>query len=506
VQGEDSSVETIAIADIVAQKMGREIVHIKDISGFLVNRIRVLMAAEAEWAVAQGEAKSILAVDSAVRYKMGLPMGMLEIDDILQGGAIDIRYNVMKHFSETLGPSYGPSPLTEKAFKAGNFGSKAGKGFYDWSAGQTNEIPMNAGADFDIVRILAVGINECAKLLDAKSTTKEDIDRAVLHGLNYPRGILRMADSTGIDKIVNELNRLYSTYKEERYKVCPLLIKMVADGKLGRSTGEGFYSYAPGHFEFVKLDIKKETRMAKLSLNRPYRANALNLDLLQEIGKALSELESRTDVGCVAITGVGANFCGGADVSVFAEQDISTVMRFTETAHDLFTHMETYSKPIIAAINGPAIGGGFELALACDIRIMSKKAILRLPEITLGIAPGFGGIQRLSRQVGVVRAKEAVLLADPISAEKALDWGIVNFVVDVDKFEAQVEEIAKKFAAGPPLTLKMAKSAFYYGLQTDQRTGLFIEASTSGDILCTKDVNEGMTAMSYRRAPKFKGK
>ena len=168
--------------------------------------------------------------------------------------------------------------------------------------------------------------------------------------------------------------------------------------------------------------------------------------------------------------------------------------------------METYPKPIIAAINGAAMGGGFELVMACDLRVMSKKAVLRLPEMTIGITPGLGGIQRLSRQVGVSRAKEAVLLADPITPEKALDWGLVNVVAEADKFDAVVDEMAKKLATGPALTQKLAKSAFYYGAQSDQRTALFIEAAVSGDVMFTKDVNEGLTSMNYRRAAKFTGK
>ena len=504
--GDKTSTDTVAIADVVAKKMGREIVHVKDVPGFLVNRIWLMVANEAEWAVVQGEAKSKEAVDSAARYKMGLPMGLLEIDDILQGGAIDTRYHVMEHFRETLGESYGPSPLTANAFKAGHFGKRSGQGFYDWSAGQTNEIPMKAGADFDIIRILSNGVNECAKLLDSESTTKEEIDRGVLQGLNYPRGILRMADSVGIDKIVMELDRLFNKYHEERYRVSSYLTRLLAAGKVGRRTGEGFYSYGPGQYEFVKLDFNKDTRVAKLILNRTYRANALNLDFLDEINKALDELEKREDVGAVVITGAGANFCGGADVSTFASQNLSVVMQFTEAGQDLFTRIETYPKPVVAAINGPAMGGGFELVLSCDIRVMSKKAQLRLPELTIGIAPGFGGIQRLARQVGVARAKEVVLLSDPISPEKAQDWGIVNFVVEADKFEAAVEEIARKLAVGPPLTQKLAKSAFYYGAQADQRTGLFIEAAVSGDLMFTQDVNEGLTSMNYRRGPRFIGK
>jgi enoyl-CoA hydratase/carnithine racemase len=165
----------------------------------------------------------------------------------------------------------------------------------------------------------------------------------------------------------------------------------------------------------------------------------------------------------------------GADVSSFAAGRIDSVMNFTEAGQNLYTRLETYPKPIVAAINGPAMGGGFELVLSCDIRIMNKKAQLRLPELNLGLTPGLGGTQRLIRQVGAARAKEIVLLADPVMADKALAWGIVNFVAEADKFEAQVEEIAKKLANGAPLAQKLVKSAFYYGACRPE-DGLFIEA------------------------------
>jgi enoyl-CoA hydratase/3-hydroxyacyl-CoA dehydrogenase len=279
IQGEKTSRETLDIADFVAKKMGRDIVHVKDGPGFLVNRIWCIIANEADWALAQGEGKSNLQIDSAIKYKMGLPMGMFEINDVLEGGAIDTQYHVMEHFREILGESYRCAPNTEKAFKAGNLGKKTGKGYYDWSAGQANEIPMNAGADFDTIRLLAPGVNEASKLIEAGSTTKEEIDRGVTLALNYPRAILRMADAAGLDKIVAELDRLYKTYKEDRYKISSVLTNLVAQDKLGRKTGEGFYSYGPGQFELLKLDITPATRIARVTLNRPNRANALNLDL-----------------------------------------------------------------------------------------------------------------------------------------------------------------------------------------------------------------------------------
>jgi enoyl-CoA hydratase/3-hydroxyacyl-CoA dehydrogenase len=481
-------------------------VHVKDVPGFLVNRIWCVMANEADWALAQGEGKSTFEIDSAVKYKMGLPMGLFEINDILEGGAIDTQYHVLEYFRERLGESYRPGPLTEKCFKAGNLGRKTGKGYYDWSEGKTNEIKMNAGVGFDPTRLLAPGVNEAAKLIDSRATTKEEIDSGVLLGLNYPRAILRMADSVGLDAIVNEVNRLYSTYKEERYKLSPLLASLVEQGKLGRKTGEGFYSYGPGEYEFVRVDVNKETRVATLTLNRPNRANALNSDFIADINKAFDELEKRDDVRCIVITGAGANFCAGADVSSFAYGKVQNVLNFNEPGQNLFARIETFAKPVVAAINGAAVGGGLELAMACDIRIMNKKAMVRLPELTIGLTPGWGGTQRLIRLIGGTHAKEVVLLGEPVMADKALEWGIVNFISEPDKFAAMVDDIAGKLANGAPLAQKLAKALLYYGAQADQRTGLFMETSVSGELAATEDLNEGLTAMSNRRQPRFTGK
>jgi enoyl-CoA hydratase/3-hydroxyacyl-CoA dehydrogenase len=314
-----------------------------------------------------------------------------------------------------------------------------------------------------------------------------------------------MADSTGLDKIVAELDRLQTTYKEERYKASSVLTKLVKQGKLGRKTGEGFYSYGPGEYEFIKLDVNKETKVARLTLNRPQRANAFNPYFISEINEALNECESQDDVRCVVITGAGANFCGGADFAAFASGNMNDALMFSEITHDVFTRFETFPKPVIAAINGPAIGGGLEIALACDIRIMSTRAQLRLPELTLGLTPGAGATQRLSRLIGGARAKEMVLLSDPVMPDKALEWGLVNYVAEPDKFNALVDEIAGRLASGAPLAQKLAKALLYYGAQSDQRTALFLEAAASADIALTKDLNEGITAISYRRQGKFTG-
>jgi enoyl-CoA hydratase/3-hydroxyacyl-CoA dehydrogenase len=507
VRGEKTSQDAIDLAEQAAIAMGRAVVHVKDVPGFVANRIFCNMSNEADWAVAQGEGKSALEVDSAIKYKLGMPMGMMELQDALGGGSIDTQFHVMEYFGETMGKSYGPAPILTKLFKDGNYGKKTGKGYYDWADGKDVEIPMNAGFDFDPIRVLATAVNEAAKLIEMEATTRDEIDTAVLLGLNYPRGILRMADSTGLDKILDELNRLYNTYdKEDRYKASSVITKLVKASKLGRKTGEGFYTYGPGEYEFIKLDINTETKVARLILNRPNRANAFNADFMTELDKALGELEKNADVQCVVITGAGANFCGGADVSAFATGQVDDAFNFSEAPHDVFSKIETYPKPVIAAINGAAMGGGLELALACDIRIMSTSAQLRLPELTLGLLPGAGATQRLGRLIGWARAKEMILLTDPVLADKALDWGLVHFKAEPKEFNVLVDEIAAKLAGGAPLAQKLAKGLMYYGAQADQRSALYLEAAISGDIALTADLNEGLTAMNYRRSPKFTGK
>ena len=507
VHGDRTGKETIKIAEKVAIDMGRDVVHVKDVPGFVANRIFCNMANEADWALAQGEGKSALEIDSAIKYKLGLPMGMLELQDTLGGGSIDTQFHVMEYFGETMGKSYGPAPILQKMFKEKNYGKKTGKGYYDWSGGNANEIPMNAGTGFDPIRVLATAVNEAAKLIEMEATTREEIDTAMLLGLNYPRGILRMADSTGLDKIVNELNRLYEKYnKEDRYKACSVLTKLVKQGKLGRKTGEGFYTYGPGEYEAIKIDANKETKVARLILNRPSKANAFHADMMAELGKALGELEKDENVRCVVITGAGANFCGGADFAAFASGEMDAAFNFSEAPHEVFTSIETYTKPVIAAINGPAMGGGLELALACDIRIMNKTAMVRLPELTLGLLPGAGATQRLGRLIGWARAKEMVLLSDPVMADKALAWGLVNYIAEPTDFNKTVDDIAARLAGGAPLAQKLAKGLLYYGAQADQRTALYLEAAVSGDIALTSDLNEGITAMNSRRPPKFTGK
>lgn len=505
IYGNKTSDDAAKVVEVVSKKMKKVPIYVrKDIPGFVVNRIFCPMANEQVWALDNGEIQSCMEADAAIKFKLGLPMGMFELNDFL--GSVGVLCHVMNYFREALGESYRPAPTLAKLAKDGHLGRISKKGFYDWSNPENkNEITLAAGRKCDPIRFFAPAVNEAAKIMEVGAATKEDVDTGVLLGLGYPRGILRMADDIGLDVIVNELNRLNTKFNEQRYVPSAVLTDLVKKGKCGRKSEQGFYAYGKGKYEFVKFSVSKN--IGTLVLNRPARANALNLSFLDEIACVLDTVEKDDNIRCLIITGAGRNFCGGADMSGFATGRPEDLMNFSNAGHEVFTKLETLSKLVIASINGPALGGGFELALACDFRVMNDKAFLQLPELNLGLFPGWGGTQRLTRMVGMSQAKQIIFLTEKIDAGKALELGIANFVVTPEELkEGFVEKLAEKLAAGAPLAQKLTKRVMYYGDQADQRTALYLENAAIGDVCPTDDISEGVTAVMNRRAPQFSGK
>ncbi|RTZ96860.1 MAG: enoyl-CoA hydratase [Deltaproteobacteria bacterium] len=244
-----------------------------------------------------------------------------------------------------------------------------------------------------------------------------------------------------------------------------------------------------------------------LSLNRPNMMNALNFPLLKALGQKIDEIRFDTDIRVVIITGVGDRaFSAGADLKERRTLTPVQVKQFIYTLRDVFGRIENLNKPVIAAVNGIALGGGTELALAADIRIAATTATLGLTETRLAIIPGGGGTQRLPRLVGKGKAKELIFTGARIGAEESLTIGLVNQVAEPDALLDQCRKMAATICEAGPLAIAQAKYAVNHGIETDLATGLAIESNAYWTLIPTEDRLEGLAAFQEKRKPVYKGK
>lgn len=258
--------------------------------------------------------------------------------------------------------------------------------------------------------------------------------------------------------------------------------------------------------EFETIRIEKRGSVAIFTINRPDKLNALNSKVHSEGVQALEELRRDSGVRVVVVTGAGdKSFVAGADISEFSGQTpVSQRNLFLEKT--LFNSIDTFPKPVVAMINGFCLGGGCELALACDIRIAGEKAKFGQPEINLGIIPGGGGTQRLTRLIGEGRSMEMILTGDMIDAQKALSFGLVNHVFTAEELESKTMEIAGKIAEKSPIALQMAKEAVKLASRSNLDEGLKREVDLFAVCFSTEDKEEGVSAFLEKRKPLFKGK
>ncbi|SRR5581483_3246100 len=255
-------------------------------------------------------------------------------------------------------------------------------------------------------------------------------------------------------------------------------------------------------------NVRIETRdgVAIITVDRPKVLNALNAQTVQEINEAFEQARADESVKAVILTGGGEKaFVAGADIGELAKMTPITGKATSEKGQAVFASIERFPKPVIAAINGFALGGGCELALACHIRIASDRAQLGLPEVTLGIIPGYGGTQRMARLLGKGKALELILTGDRIPAAEAERIGLVNKVVAAEELMNVAMEMAKKIASRGPLAVRAAIEAVMSGSEMPLDEGFFLEATLFGLLASTEDMKEGMGAFLEKRAAQFKG-
>lgn len=494
IYGEHTSDETAEAAHEFIESLGKTPIYVKkDVQGFVVNSVLGPFMVEPAWMVSNDEA-TIREADAAMVHRRGYPMGPFELADMT---GIDIGYSVREEAGIT------NPPLIEEKVENEELGRKTGKGYYDYENGDGPDYEPGDGEGFDTLRVEARMVNEAAKLIGNDVATAEAIDTGMRLGAGFSEGPCRRADSEGLDTILDKLRTLSEETGEERLEPADHLVELVESGNTGEESGAGFYDYGDsGERTYHDLNYELLDGVLVIELDRPERLNALSEGLLEEIDHLLSNTDP-DEVRCVTIEGAGDRaFSAGADIGGFANTTSADVLRATPT----YGTVDEFSAPVIAKIDGYCLGGGHELALACDMRIASEGSMFGQPEINLGLIPGGGATQRLTRLVGEARAKELVFRGHQIDAETAADWGMLNRAVPSDELDEEVAEVVEDIVNGPPVGLEVAKEVMNEGADADLDTALALERQGFSILMGTEDVAEGTAAFAEDREPEFEGK
>jgi enoyl-CoA hydratase/carnithine racemase len=351
-------------------------------------------------------------------------------------------------------------------------------------------------------RFTLKAIVEACLVLEEGIAGVREIDLGLMMGTGMVPGPFARADFRGLDDVLAALERAEQEWGE--HFAPPLVLRrMVAQGRLGAKSGQGFYPYPQPEAGYenapVKLD-RREDDIALMWLDNP-PANSLSPQVIEALEAAWQEVDGSVRAVIVASPNP-ALFCAGADIKAFTQMDAAAGMDLLDRGHALLRSFERSRTMTIAAVNGMALGGGCELAMACDVRLAAFSASFGQPEINLGIIPGFGGTQRLPRLVGPAKALEMNTTGDPIAAEEAYEYGLVNRVVaDHELFDTALAW-ARKFAQQAPLALEQIKRVSHAG---DLDAGIEAEKAGFGAVFGSEDAREGIGAFLGKRTPRFKG-
>jgi len=496
IYGQETTDETAEAAYEFTEAIGKTPIYVrKDVRGFVVNTVLGPFDDEAAWMVSNDEA-AIREVDATMVHERGYPMGPFELGDLT---GIDVGYHIRKEGGQPV------PPVVEQKVEAGDHGQKTGKGYYDYEDGDGADYTReDASEDFDWLRIEARIANEAARLIGDDVATPEDIDTGLKLGAGFPEGPCRRADKLGLDRLLEKLETLHDETGADRYEPADYLVELVDAGKTGEDAGQGFYEYStgdgPGEYHTINWEVGDDGLLA-VELDRPERLNSLNGDLMDAVVDLLESIDEE-EVRAVTFEGAGDRaFCAGADITGFSEIEPATEAGIG----DFFETVAEYPRPTLARIDGFCLGGGLELALACDLRVATERSEFGFPEINLGLLPGGGGTQRLMRQLPEARAKELVFRGNRISADRAHKWGLINCAVDAEDFDEIVGEFVDDLVTGPPIALQHAKKVMNEGRDQDLDAGLQLESQSFALLLTTDDMLEGTAAFAEDREPEFTG-
>ncbi len=491
-------------------KLGRTAVKVqKDSPGFIVNRINAADTLFFCLLLDRGVA-SPSEVDRFARGQ-GLPMGPYELLDFV---GVDVGADSLAYFASALSPEYGKGTTFAKMVKEGRLGKKTGRGFYDWSSGKA-EIPKADPTDkVSIMDIFALEINESVKLLEEGVATPDDIERGVVLGMNRPFGPISVAKDLSNAEVKAKLEELSAKYEcgvfAPARSIAEGRLRDAIEGRLHPMSGEAGPSTearapAPEATRGAIRLERLEGGVAKVVIARP-RLNLINGEVLDGLNGVLTDLWNDREIRAIVVTGEGTVFSAGFEMTKFVS-DAAGMMEFARKGERTMRRLSEIPKLTIAVLKGYALGGGLELALACDLRLATEDVELKFPELARGLVPAWSGTQRLSRLVGLSRASSMILACESVTGKRAYEVGLVNRVIQAVEPDEQAVKYARELASSEaPVAVMLAKKLLNKGSEVPTDVGLEMEEMAAGVLFGTEDLKEGISAFLGKRKPEFKGK
>lgn len=473
VKGQGTSAETFASLWDFGLRLGKVPIETKDSAGFCVNRFFVPFLNEAVRLLEEKVADAAT-IDAAANEALGTTMGPFQLMNFT---GIPIGYHAEETLHQAFGRFYKPADLLRQKFEKKELFPTDGK-----------VDPSKFAAVKE--RLLGVLFGITTKLVEEGVASPEATDKGATIGLRWAQGPFALMNQASVAQSYRYAKSVSAKWGD----AFPVARAFEAQAQSGQ----------PWTLRNVLLDV--QGHVAIVTIDRPEALNALNPKVLREIGDAFEQVANRKEIRAAILTGTGKSFVAGADIKAMANQNAVESLGMTSLGQRVVRQIELMSKPVIAAVNGYAFGGGCEIALACDMLLAAESASFALPEVGLGIHPGFGGTQRLPRLIGPARAKELIFTGDRITAQQAEKIGLVNKVVKDADLLPEALRIAHKIAEMAPLAIGLAKDAVNRGLETDIESGLALETHSVTLTFATEDQKEGMKAFLEKRKANFQGR
>lgn len=473
VKGPDSSQAAFDAAYAASKKAGKSPIETSDSPGFAVNRFFVPWVNEACRILEEGKA-DIPTIEAAAKRAFGITMGPFELMNVT---GVPISYHAQTTLHKELGAFYAPSAILKAQVD-----KKA-----DWDLAGT---PDASRTDSVASRLRGVVFGIACHLVEEGVASIRDTDRGATIGLRWAKGPFAMMNELGLAKADAEVKGPTSRWGQD----FPHPKTLAEHAKAGTAWPQ----------PTVTTEWLDGGAIARITFDRPEALNALAPPVLKDLDTCLAQIEKRRP-GAVIVTGEGKAFIAGADIPTMRAMTVPEARAYTELGNRVIDRLAHLPCPVLVAVNGFAFGGGLELALAGDLLYASDKAQMGLPEVGLGIHPGFGGTQRLPRRIGLGAAKDLVYTGRTVAAAEASDLGLVNAVFPAAELQDKVLQVARTIASKAPLAVAGAKASLDQGTGLDLGSGLQVEQESVVLLFATTDKKEGLDAFVEKRAPKFTG-